>query len=304
MTPEERQVIIGIFERLKAAESQPRDPEAERLIADLVARQPYAPYAMAQSVYVGEQALGNLSRRVEELERELQEARSRAQPQSGGFLSGLFGGSRPEPQPPREPSPARAASPWGAPQQGYGQGQPGYAPAGQAYPPGGPMAGTAPQPGPWGGAPQGGGFLQSAMSTAAGVAGGMVLANVLSSAFSHHGGAGLGSGLGSGFGSPFGSSSGTSDASILGQGGEGFGGRGSGAQDFSGIESADRQDGSVRSGDNAGKFDQGRGADPAYDRSRDDRPQDDIASDHDQNDGGFSDDSGFSGDDPGFSGDV
>ena len=37
MTPEERQVITGIFERLRAAENRPRDPEAERLIGELVA---------------------------------------------------------------------------------------------------------------------------------------------------------------------------------------------------------------------------------------------------------------------------
>jgi len=64
MTPEERQVITGIFERLQAAEGHPRDPEAEKLIADLVAKQPYAPYAMAQSVYVNEQALVGLNQRV------------------------------------------------------------------------------------------------------------------------------------------------------------------------------------------------------------------------------------------------
>jgi hypothetical protein len=37
--------------------------------------------------------------------------------------------------------------------------------------------------GPWGSRPGGGGFLQSALTTAAGVAGGMVIANALSHAF-------------------------------------------------------------------------------------------------------------------------
>src|SRR3712207_7073543 len=45
------------------------------------------------------------------------------------------------------------------------------------------MAGGA--PGPWGGGMQrGGGFLGTALSTAAGVAGGMMIANALTSAFS------------------------------------------------------------------------------------------------------------------------
>ncbi len=196
MTPEERQVITAIFERLRTAENHPRDPEAERLIGELVARQPYAPYAMAQSIYVGEQALARLNSRVSELEAQLEEARSR--PQSSGFLSGLFGGDRPEPRP---------SSPGSNPQ--YPQGQPGYAPGAPGYPAAGPAPGSQggpwgsqPQPGPWGAPAQGGGFLHSALTTAAGVAGGMVVANALSSAFSGHGwgSSGLGA-LGSGFGS-------------------------------------------------------------------------------------------------------
>lgn len=172
MTPEERQVITTIFERLRAAENHPRDPEAERLIAELVARQPYAPYAMAQSVYVGEQALSRLNSRISELEAQLEETRSK--PQSNGFLSGLFGGDQPG-QRPASPAPGPATGPWG----------------GQAA------------AGPWGAPTQGAGFLRSALTTAAGVAGGMVVANALSSAFSGHGwgASGLG-GLGGGFGSP------------------------------------------------------------------------------------------------------
>ena len=59
MNPQERAVIDGIFDRLKGVANQPRDPDAERHIADLVRQQPYATYAMAQSIYVQEQALLN-----------------------------------------------------------------------------------------------------------------------------------------------------------------------------------------------------------------------------------------------------
>ena len=276
MTPEERQVITSIFERLKAAENRPRDPEAERLISDLVARQPYAPYAMAQLIYVDEQALANLQQRVEALEHELQQAHEEAQarPQSGGFLSSLFGGpSAQAPSgPPQTPPPRAGYAP-----QPYGAGGPA---------PTGPMSGVAPQPGgpqpggpqpsgPWGGQasggpgwggqgqPQGGGFFQSALSTAAGVAGGMVLANALTSAFGHRSGLGLDSGLGSGFGS--------SGTSLPG---------------FGTSDSANRQDASSQdSGAFAGP-DHDRPVDASYDPSQDD-----------SSDQGFEDDGSF--DDPG-----
>ena len=76
MTPQERDVIAGIFDRLKQAANQPRDPEAERYIAERLREQPYAPYAMAQSVYVQEQALTNLQQQVEDLQTQMRECRA------------------------------------------------------------------------------------------------------------------------------------------------------------------------------------------------------------------------------------
>ncbi|MBN9064448.1 MAG: hypothetical protein BGP06_16720 [Rhizobiales bacterium 65-9] len=189
MTPEERNVIGGIFDRLREAAQQPRDPEAERFIADRVREQPYAPYAMAQSIYVQEQAIGNLTRQVEELQAQVEQL-SRPAPQSGGFLSGIFGGGAPARQGPmpgfapraQQPAPPPQGSPWGQPQQAsgpWGQPQPGGAPAQQQ---------------------RGGmGFLGTALTTAAGVAGGMVVGNALMSAFNSHGGAsGIADSLGMG----------------------------------------------------------------------------------------------------------
>ena len=91
MTPQERDVILGIFDRLKAAESNHRDAEAEALIAERLKAQPYAPYVLAQQIYAQEQALNSLQQRIQELEAELQRAQTQ-KPQSGGFLSGIFGG--------------------------------------------------------------------------------------------------------------------------------------------------------------------------------------------------------------------
>lgn len=182
MTPEERALIDGLFDRMREFENAPRDAEAEALIARRVAMAPHAPYALAQSVLVQEHALQQAHARVQELEVQLQEAETRAQaasqqPAAGGFLGGLFGGGRSS----VPPSGSRLAGEAGNPtyaQQGYGQPQ-SYPQQGypqQGYPQGGPQPG-----GPWGQPPMqqrgfgGGGFLQSALATAAGVAGGALL---------------------------------------------------------------------------------------------------------------------------------
>ena len=185
MTPQERDVIAGIFDRLRQAANQPRDPEAENFIAERLREQPYAPYAMAQAVYVQEQALANLNQQVESLQAQLREAQTRAseaaQPQAGGFLSGIFGGGsvpRTGSVPPVPPRAADANAPSGVwTTQPQAQGAPGQAM---------PMQAQA-QPGPWSNQPQqqarGGGFMASALTTAAGVAGGMVAGNMLMNAF-------------------------------------------------------------------------------------------------------------------------
>lgn len=196
MTPQERDVIGGIFDRLKQAANQPREPEAERFIADKIREQPYAPYAMAQTIYVQEQALVNLQAQLDETQnrlRELEERKPEPAPQSGGFLSGIFGGgssgrgsvpsvpSRSEAPASGQPSSAWTHQSAMAPQQA----QPGMAPAGQPASPwgGAPGQAAAPQPG------RGGGFMATALTTAAGVAGGMMLGNVLTNAFGSQSGA-------------------------------------------------------------------------------------------------------------------
>ena len=174
MTPQERTVIDGIFERLRTVAGNQRDPETDRYIADLIRQQPYAPYALAQSVYVQEQAILNQQQQIEELQAENARLQSQPQKSGGGFLSGLFGGGQPaQPQ---------------APAYGQRAPQPGYAPQPQpsAY---APQPQQAP-PSPWGQPQQqppqrqGMGFLGTAATAAVGVAGGMLVANALSSAFS------------------------------------------------------------------------------------------------------------------------
>lgn len=203
MTPEERNLLSDLFKHLREAEAQPRDAEAERFIQQLVQGQPAAPYYLAQSVLVQQQALTGAQQRIEELERQLKDAQSRAQQPSssgggGSFLSNALGlggrspwGSRSEEPRPAQPAPQGPAynpappasggrGPWGAPPQaGYGQ-PPGY---GQ---PGFPQSGFGQSGfGPQGYAPRGGGFLSGAAQTAAGVAGGMLAASAISSLLHH-----------------------------------------------------------------------------------------------------------------------
>ncbi len=182
MDQTERQIIDDLFAKLHQAEAQsgPRDPEAEALIRERIARQPAAPYLMAQAIVMMEQALAASQGRNEELERQLRErpaaAAAPAQSGGGGLFGSLFGGaSRPAAAP--QPSYPAAAPAAAATSAGSPWGRPPAAPGTPAY--GDPrVAGYAQQP------RAGGGFMAGAMQTAAGVAGGMLIGSALSSMFS------------------------------------------------------------------------------------------------------------------------
>jgi hypothetical protein len=180
MTPEERQLIAGLFERMRGFGAPEKDRDAEALIYQQIRALPDAAYMLVQSVLVQEQALQNAQGRIQELEARL-EALEGAEPprKSGGFLSGYWG-QRSEPKPAsvpqvgaRAPSAPDSRQPWAQP--------------------------SGPSAGPYSGAPApsgGGGFMRSAISTAAGVAGGMLLADSLRGMLGGHGGSPFGSVLG------------------------------------------------------------------------------------------------------------
>jgi hypothetical protein len=186
MSPEERDLLTGLFDRIRGAANTPRDQEAEALIQDSTKAQPYAPYYLTQTVLVQDQALRAANDRLQELESTVKELESKAasQPRPGGFLSGLgslFGGTGPS-SAPRAPAPPPSGR-WNQPPQGGWQQPP------QGYPPG-------PAPGPWGGG-GGGGFLTGALGTAAGVAGGVLLADSIRGLFAgHNNPLGIGTGFG------------------------------------------------------------------------------------------------------------
>jgi hypothetical protein len=149
MQQQERDLISGLFDRLKPFESQPRDGEAESFIKGLAAQQPAAPYLLVQTVLVQEQALKAAQERIAELEA----TAGAAQPAAAGFL-----GSAP------------SIGPWGATAANAAPrtSVPSTAPSTRS-----PLqAALAPQQQQQ---PAGGSFLRTAMATAAGVAGGALL---------------------------------------------------------------------------------------------------------------------------------
>jgi hypothetical protein len=168
MTPEERNLISSLFDRLGQASNQPKDAEADQLIRSKVAEIPTAPYMLVQSTLVMQQALANAQNRIAALEKQVAETKTGAgsQQTGGSFLSGVasfFGGGQAHGQPPQAsppppppPPPAMQAQPPPAMQAQPPQ------PTAYGYPPAAPRSGT-------------GGFLQGALTTAAGVAGGALL---------------------------------------------------------------------------------------------------------------------------------
>lgn len=92
MTPEDRDAIVGFFDRLRALQSE-RDPEAERLIHELMERYPQTKYYVTQMAFFLEHAQAEAQNRIRELEHALEQQRG------GGILGGLFGGGRTTPPP-------------------------------------------------------------------------------------------------------------------------------------------------------------------------------------------------------------
>src|ERR1700716_2427293 len=106
MTPQERQMIDSLFQRLgqSAAQAGPRDPEAEALIQQHVQQMPAATYHMAQAMIVQERALQQAQARLAAYEQPGSFAGPTAPPpqgqyppqgqaQQGGGAGGFLGGA-------------------------------------------------------------------------------------------------------------------------------------------------------------------------------------------------------------------
>lgn len=86
MTPQEKQHVDDLFDRLSQLESSNRDPQAVSAIADGLRRAPNATYALVQTVLVQDEALKQMEARIQELEDAAGDA---ARPAQGGFLDSM-----------------------------------------------------------------------------------------------------------------------------------------------------------------------------------------------------------------------
>ena len=120
MTPQESQLVNELFDRLAKLETVPRDPDAERLIADGTRQAPHAAYALVQTALLQDEALKRANARIEELQAQVDGAEQPPEPRQGGFLDSMR--SAFAPHEPRGSVPsvrAPSAPPPGYPPQGY-----------------------------------------------------------------------------------------------------------------------------------------------------------------------------------------
>ena len=185
MTPQERQLIDDLFDRLARLENASRDGEAMSAIVQGLRKAPNAVYALVQTTLVQDEALKRADSRIQELEAAIGQ-QNQPQNQPAGFLDSMrdaiFGQSQQHGQSPgsvpnvRAPEIGGSRPAWNTGQvlqQGQPPGQynqPGYAQPYGAQPP--------QQQSPFGG---GGSFLGTAAAAAVGVVGGSMLAGSLRS---------------------------------------------------------------------------------------------------------------------------
>jgi hypothetical protein len=172
MTPQERQMVDELFDRLAKMERAPRDPDAAAAIAQGLRDAPNAVYALVQTVLVQDEALKRADERIQQLEA----GGAGEQNQSGGFLDSMrdtfFGQNQPRGSVPNVRPPEVSSRPvWNsgqAMQQAQSPGQYNPGSYGQSYgAPQAPMGG--------GGGGGGGSFLGTAAAAAAGMVGGSML---------------------------------------------------------------------------------------------------------------------------------
>ena len=186
MTPQERQMMAELFNRLASLENSPRDPDAEAMIREGFRRAPNAAYALVQTVLLQDEALKAANAHIQEYEQQHGAPPPQQPERPRGFLDNMrdsvFGRDEPRGSVPRVPpggQPMGAPSPWA---QGGNQG--GYQ---QGYQQGAPMQAPPQQGG-------GGSFLGTAAAAAAGLIGGSLLMGGIRSAMGGHGGSSPASG--------------------------------------------------------------------------------------------------------------
>ncbi|GAA3752584.1 DUF2076 domain-containing protein [Terriglobus aquaticus] len=223
MTPQEQEMLDGLIGRVRNAQITTKDADADRRIQEALGRDPNALYILCQTVLLQGYALEQAQKQLAVLK--YQAAQATQQPQhEPTFLEKIFGKSDPEPDKQQASGPGGSQAAYGTPvynnpqqsgQPPYGQpqyggpqyGSPQYGgqpPAGYpAYPaqPGYGQPGYGQPSGAYPVSSGGGGFLQGALQTAAGVALGEMAFQSVESLFRGFGhAAGYGSDRAMGFG--------------------------------------------------------------------------------------------------------
>jgi len=273
MTPQERQLIDDLFERLAKLESAKRDPEAMSAIMQGLRNAPNAVYALVQTTLVQDEALKRADMRIQELE-----AGAGQQNQSGGFLDSMrdaiFGQNQPQGSSHGSVPNVRAPDMAGGSRPAWNTGQV----LQQSQPPGQynqpayaqPYGGAQPQPSAFGGG--GGSFLGTAAAAAVGVVGGSLLAGSLRSMMG-------GGGNHQSFGDTAGHSGGIEDRRPWGDQSGGDLAKDAGINDIG--SSSRRADNNDDNGSRQGFFDQASHDDDDLDHDSDDFDGDDGDGDSD-----------------------
>ena len=170
MTPQEQEMIGDLIDRVQKTELAEKDMDAEQMLQQGMGKNPDALYILAQTVLVQKYALEQAQTQLNQAKAQIEQMQQHPEPKHAtSFLGGLLGRNE-APAPPPPPPP-----------QGY--------PPPQAYPQYAPVGYGAPM--------GGGGFLQNAMQTAAGVAAGALAFEGIESLMH---GFGHAAGYGQGFG--------------------------------------------------------------------------------------------------------
>lgn len=200
MTQQEQQLLNGLIERVNGTQLASKDADAEALLNSGLQRNPDALYVLCQTVLVQQFGMENAQKQLTAARAEIDALKQAKPEQHGSFLGNLFGLGKGDDAPaqqqnssapansPNQPTgyaPVHnpAGQPYGYPQQAPpppygGYAQPGYHPGYGAPPMGGGMFGG------------GGGFMQGAMQTAAGVVAGEFAFRALEDVFHGFGGGG------------------------------------------------------------------------------------------------------------------
>jgi hypothetical protein len=182
MTPQERELIADLFDRLASLERNPRDPQAEAAIREGLRDAPNALYALVQTVLVQDEALKAANARIQQYEGEGPAGAQQDRPRSflDNMRDSIFGRDEPRGSVPRVPQ--AGAPPAGTRPDPWGRDRDGPPPAQQPYQ----QQPYQQQPYADRPASPGGSFLGTAAAAAAGVIGGSLLMGGIRSVLGGH----------------------------------------------------------------------------------------------------------------------